>query len=82
MNVFVRRSSRSSSARATVATLFAAATAIAVFGGSILLLNHPWNIQPHLSRLQAINVALDAPPNHPVALGIAWLRTYVLTLYS
>jgi hypothetical protein len=46
------------------AGLFAAATAIAVFGGSILLLNHPWNIQPHLSRLQAINVALDGyPPN-------------------
>jgi len=46
------------------AGLFAAAAALAVSGASILVLNHPWNIQPHLSRLQAINVALDGyPPN-------------------
>jgi hypothetical protein len=46
------------------AGLFAAPAALAVFAASILVLNHPWNIQPHLSRLQAINVALDGyPPN-------------------
>jgi hypothetical protein len=46
------------------AGLFAAAAALAVSGASILVLNHPWNIQPHLSRLQAINVSLDGyPPN-------------------
>jgi hypothetical protein len=46
------------------AGLFAAAAALAVSGASILMLNHPWKMQPHLSRLQAINVALDGyPPN-------------------
>jgi|ERR1700731_4480229 len=46
------------------AGLFAAAAALAVFAASILVLNHPWSIQPHLSRLEAINVALDGyPPN-------------------